>query len=143
MAKTLLGVRPQTQRAMHSNNMEARCNVQQQYGDQVQCTATKWRQNTMHSNNMMTDLGRRDARVVESDHVVSGDACCRQCLEQQVCTEVLGSTHQQTRSLHRAVHLPHAQQHLIKTGAGMAQWLQVLKSRIPAGTLTVHSVGCC
>jgi hypothetical protein len=59
----------------------------------------------MHSNNMMTDLGRRDARVVESDHVVSGDACCRQCLEQQVCTEVLGSTHQQTRSLQRAVHL--------------------------------------
>lgn len=59
----------------------------------------------MHGNNMRTDLGGRDARIVESDHVLSGDACCRQCLEQQVCTEVLGSTHQQTRSLHRAVHL--------------------------------------
>lgn len=56
---------------------------------------------------MTTDLGWRDARVVQPDHVVFGDASRRQGSEQQVSTEVLWGAHEQACPLHGAVHLQH------------------------------------
>ena len=51
------------------------------------------------------DLSRGDAGVVEPDHELVGDASCGKRFEQQVCTVVLGSAHQQAGTLHCPVHL--------------------------------------
>ncbi len=37
---------------MHSHNMAATCNAQQQYGGKVQYTAITWKQGAIHSNNL-------------------------------------------------------------------------------------------
>lgn len=53
------------------------------------------------------DLGRGDARIVEPDHEVVGNASFGEGFEQQVCTVVLGSAHQEAGSLDCPVHLSH------------------------------------
>ena len=51
------------------------------------------------------DLSRGNARVVQPDHELVGDAGCGEGLEQQVCAVVLGSTHQQAGTFDCPVHL--------------------------------------